>query len=226
MNAFFRSVFAIAAKDILMEFRRKSLLFSLLVFALLLFFIADLAMGGLRKMEAGIGAGVLWTILFFVTTIGLIRADRMETEHKGWQGMILTPQDRSVLYYGKFTGNLFFALLVHLAAVCFYFFLFDMDLPRSIPLFSITLFIGSAGMTALGTFLSILAMSNPMAEVLVPLLLFPLSVPLLLAVSKLTHAAMGGADPGTVDVWLFLSGAFDLIFLFLPFLLFDFIVEV
>jgi heme exporter protein B len=226
MNAFFRSVFVIAAKDIRMEFRRKSLLLSLLVFAILLCVIMDISLDGKRQLDEGIESGVLWTTLFFVSAVGLVRTDRFEMEHKGWYGLLLAPIDRSAIFYAKFVSNLLFAWLIDTMAVIVYFLLFDEPLPHSPMLFILTVALGSMGLIAIGTLLGTLGMSNPLADLLVPVMLFPLSVPLLIAVTQLTSMAMYGAGFENSQIWFVLIGGFDLIFLVLPFLLFEFIAEV
>ncbi|GIM44876.1 cytochrome C biogenesis protein CcmB [Collibacillus ludicampi] len=226
MNAFYRSVFVMAAKDIRMEFRRKSLLLSLLVFAILLCVIMDISLDGKRQLDEGIVSGMLWTTLFFVSAVGLVRSDRFEMEHKGWYGLLLAPIDCGAIFYAKFVSNLLFAWLVDTMVVIVFFFLFDEPLPHSPILFIITMVLGSVGLISIGTFLAALGMSNPMADLLVPVMLFPLSVPLLIAVTQLTSMAMNGAGFENSTIWFVLIGGYDLIFLALPFLLFEFIVEV
>jgi heme exporter protein B len=136
---------------------------------------------------------------------------------------MLTPVDRGVIYLGKFLGNVLFMLVTEAIILPIFAALFDA--PVANPLLWLIMLLGTIGLAAVGTLFAAMAVSTRAREIMLPLLLFPVSVPVLIAATKATAQVMDGAGPTAAAPWLRLLLAFDLIFTTVAFLGFEYVLE-
>lgn len=220
---FLRKVFAIVWKDITAELRTKDIFVSMSVFALLALIIFQFAFDLRADNVVVVLPGVLWVAITFAGTLGLSRSFILEQDRGSMEGLLLAPVDRSAIYFGKLIGNLLFItamelLLLPLASVLFNTWLLT-------PGLLLVIILGTIGFAAVGTLFAALSVNTRAREVLLPILLFPIMVPVLIAGVRATGSLLDGEPFSEIGHWLRLMVAYDAIFLAAAFLLFDYVVE-
>jgi heme exporter protein B len=222
-RSFFRSMWAIVWKDLAAELRSRELLSAMLVFALLVIIIFNFALELDAKTRANVTAGVLWVTFAFAGTLGLNRSMAMEKDRGCLDGLLLAPVDRSAIYFGKAIGNLFFMLIVEIIVLPVYSLLYNINLFQ--PGLLLVVLLGSIGYVAVGTLLSSMAVETRTRDVLLPILLFPVVIPVLIAAVKGSMGFLQGLEMSEITPWLNLLIVYDLIFTSVAFMVFDYIVE-
>jgi heme exporter protein B len=216
-------VFAIVWKDVTAELRTKDIFVSMFVFALLALVIFQFAFDLRADNIILVLPGVLWVAITFAGTLGLSRSFILEQDRGSMEGLLLAPVDRSAIYFGKLIGNLLFIsamelLLLPLASVLFNTWLLT-------PGVILVIFLGTIGFAAVGTLFAALSVNTRAREVLLPILLFPIMVPVLIAGVRATGSLLDGEPLSEIGHWLRLMAAYDAIFFAAAFLLFDYVVE-
>ena len=222
MNRFFRQTMALARKDLLASFREGSHLVALLLFGLLLTLLFSFALSMEPELLRRMAPGIFWLALLFSSTLAVERSFRRETEDGQWEGLLLLGTDPKALYLGKFFANLLFLILLELFLLPVMAVLYD--LPLSLPLVWVLL-LGSFGIASLGTFYAGVTASFREGQVLLPILLFPMLVPLLLAAVQATGLVIAHDLFGQKLIWMKLLIAFDFIFFLGSLLLADLLFE-
>jgi heme exporter protein B len=220
---FIRSISAIVWKDLAAELRSRELLSAMLVFALLVILIFNFALELDAAARASVTAGVLWVTFAFAGTIGLNRSMATEKDRGCLDGLLLAPVDRSAIYFGKAIGNLIFMLVVEAIVLPVYTILYGANL--FIPGLLLVVVLGSVGYVAVGTLLSSMAVQTRTRDILLPILLFPLVIPILIAAVKASTGFLQGTDIGDILPWINLLAVYDVIFTAVAFMVFDYIVE-
>lgn len=218
MVAVGRQISAVLAKDLLIEARTKDALSAMLVFSLLVLVTFNLALDLRPELMAAVGPGVLWVAVVFGSTLGLGRTFIIERESGTLEGLLIAPVDRSALFLAKLLGNIVFMGLVQLVSVPTYVVLFGVTIDP-FPTF-LTLFLGTVGLAAVGTLFSAIAAHTRAREVMLPVLLFPVIVPILIGVVQATGVALGSPTARNMP-WLSLLVAFDAIYVVFGALVFD-----
>ncbi|MBI4300248.1 MAG: heme exporter protein CcmB [Chloroflexi bacterium] len=214
---------AIVDKDLRTELRTKEIVTSLLVFVLLVLFIFNFAFEPRAETIALVAPGVLWVAFVFAGMLGLNRSFVMEHDRGCMEGLMLCPVDRSAIYLGKMVGNLAFMLVVEVIA--FPFFSIFFNLPLLLPGAYLMALLGTLGFAGVGTLFSAMSVNTKAREILLPLLLFPIVVPVLIAGVKATAIVVGDTSGGSIWPWVRLVAAFDAIFLIISSLTFEFAIE-
>jgi heme exporter protein B len=221
--AYLRSIAAIIWKDIAAEFRSRELIGAMLVFAALVIIIFNFALElDIRTREA-VTSGVLWVTFAFAGTLGLNRSMAIEKDRGCLDGLLLTPVDRSAIFFGKAIGNLFFMLIVEAIILPMYSVLYNVNLFQ--PGLILVILLGSIGYTAVGTLLASMAVQARTRDVLLPILLFPVMIPLLLAAVKASNGFLQGFEMAEIMPWINVMIVYDVIFIAVAFMVFDFVVE-
>lgn len=223
--SFVDRVMAIVWKDLRAEFRTKEMLSAMLIFALLVIVIFSFAFDPTRQNMPKILPGIIWVAIFFAGLLGLNRSFVAERINGAINGLMLAPIDRSGIYFGKVIGNLVLTFIVELVSLPLFFLLFDFSMQGSWLLFATTVFLATFGFIAVGTFLAALSANTRSSEILLPVILFPVVVPVVIAAVESTRSIMGGAVAGDVLPWFGVLAVYDLVFLAVPFLLFDYVLE-
>jgi heme exporter protein B len=222
-QGYLRAVGAVLWKDLAAELRSRELLSAMLVFALLVILIFNFALELDLATRQTVTSGVLWVTFAFAGTLGLNRSMAVERDRGCLDGLLLAPVDRSALYFGKALGNLAFMLIVEGIVLPAYSILYNVNLFRP-GLLGVVL-LGSIGYAAVGTLLSSMAVQARTRDVLLPILLFPVVLPVLIPAVKATNAVLLGLEAAELWPWLNLLIAYDVIFTAVAFMLFDFVVE-
>jgi heme exporter protein B len=221
--SFLRSIGAIVWKDLAAEMRSRELLSAMLVFALLVILIFNYALELDVKARSTITAGVLWVTFAFAGTLGLNRSMATEKDRGCMDGLLLAPVDRSAIYFGKAIGNLIFMFVVEIIVLPVYSVLYNVNLFH--PGLLAVILLGSLGYVAVGTLLASMTVQTRTRDVLLPILLFPLAIPVLIAAVKASGGFLQAAEMSEIWPWLNLLIAYDVIFIAVAFMVFDYVVE-
>ncbi len=220
---FFRQLYAIMAKELAVEWRTKETLSAMLVFALLVLVIFNFAFE-LQGLDLKVvGPGVLWVAFSFSGTLGLGRSFAAERDKGSLAGMLLAPVDRGAIFLGKAFANFLFILVMEAVTLPLFVILFNASFDW-FPLIGYVL-LGTMGFAAVGTLLSAIAASTRMREVMLPVLLFPILLPLLVASVKITQGAMQNLRFSDYQGWVNLLAAYNVIFWVVAYLVFEYVVE-
>ncbi len=222
---FVQQVLAILAKDMRTEWRTREIFTSMFVFTVLVMVVFNFAIGTNPDLIRQVAPGVLWVALLFATVLGLQRAVQMESEEDCFQGVLLAMRERSALFVAKTAVNMCYLLVVALCALPLFSIWFRVDILSSFGALSLVLLLGVLGLSLVGTLFSIMSVNTRTRGLQLPLLFFPVSVPLTIAAVYATAALVEGRGLADITDYLTLMGVFDVIFLVLAVLVFDFVVE-
>jgi heme exporter protein B len=218
---FLAQVLAILWKDIRCELRSKQTWTGMGLFALLVLVIFNFAFDLRVDNKAAIAPGVLWVAFVFASLLGLGRTIAAEREKGSMDRLLLCPVDRKAIYFAKLLGNLLFIGVVEIVALPVYAALFN------VPLFAGALLpivlLGTLGVATIGTLFSAMAAATRARELLLPVLVFPLIVPVVISAVRATGSLIVAAP--NEPPWLGLIAAFDVIFLSISMLMFEFVIE-
>jgi heme exporter protein B len=220
---FLRQIVALVSKELATELRTKENLSAMLVFSLLVLIIFNFAFELKGVDLTTLGPGVLWVAFTFSGILGLGRSFATERDKSTLDGMLLAPVDRGAIFLGKAIANLIFIVVMEALTLLLFVILFNVSLPW-LPLVGYIL-LGTVGFAAVGTLLAAIAASTRMREVMLPVLLFPILVPLLVASVKITDGVLASRPFDEYSNWFNLLVAYDIIFLVIAFLVFDFVLE-
>ncbi len=223
VTPFFRAMFAVVWKDLAAEWRSRELISAMLVFALLAIFIFNFALELNPQLRATLTAGILWTTFTFAGTLGLNRSMAVEKDRGCLDGLLLAPVDRTAIYFGKFLANLVFMLMVAAIVLPIYAILYNVNL-ANLGLLLVVL-LGSWGYVAVGTLLASMAVQARTRDVLLPILLFPVAIPVLVAAVKASNGFLTGAAWADILPWINILIVYDVIFTAVAFMVFDYVVE-
>jgi heme exporter protein B len=195
----------------------------MLVFALLVILIFNFAIELQPDLRITITPGVLWVTFAFAGTLGLNRSLAVEKDRGCLDGLLLAPVDRSAIYFGKALSNLAFMLIVAVIVLPVYSILYNINVLN--PGLLLVVILGSTGYSAVGTLLSSMAVQTRTRDVLLPVLLFPVIVPVLLAAVKASGGFLQNLPMNEIWPWLNILIAYDVIFTAVAFMVFEFVVE-
>ena len=217
-------VAAIIAKDIAAELRTREMLSSMGVFSILVIIVFNFALELTdRQIVLTATPGALWVTIIFAGMLGLNRSLAVELDKGCLDGLLLTPVDRSAIFFGKALGNALFMLVVEVVVLPLFVVFFDVPLIR--PWVMVIVVLGTLGFAGVGTLLSSMAVNTRAREVMLPILLFPVAMPELVAAVKATAGAMAGLPVSEWQQWLTLLIVFDVILVAVSFMVFEYVVE-
>jgi len=223
MKRYFQVVWAVLWKDLRIELRTKDIFTSMAVFAVLALMIFNFAFELRVPDKSMVIPGVLWVTVTFSGVLGLGRAFISEKDRGSMAGLLLAPVDRSAIYFGKMLASLIFILVMEAFLLPLMVIFFNTNF-ISLPLL-LVLFLGTLGFAAVGTVFSGLAVNTRTREVLLPVLLFPVMLPVLMAGIRATIGFMEGDALADMMKWVNLLIFFDLLYLVVAYMTFDFVVE-
>jgi heme exporter protein B len=216
-----RVVWAIAAKDLAIEWRTKTALVSALAFAVLVLAVLYFARDPTAVASLDIAPGALWVTFSFAAMLGLNRGFLLEQENRALDGILLSGIPKPALFLGKMLANLAFVGAVELVSVPLFILFYDVPLWERVPeLLGVTA-MATLSFVAVGTLLSAMAVRTRFAELMLPLLLLPFLVPPVVGAVQVTARILAQRPLSEVAGWLKLLAAFDIVFLFLAIFLFE-----
>ncbi|MEZ4670201.1 MAG: heme exporter protein CcmB [Anaerolineae bacterium] len=220
---FFFSVLAIAAKDLRAELRSRELVSSMGLFALLSILIFSFALELDRVARNEALSGVLWVTVVYASTIGLNRSMAIEREQGGMDALLLTPVDRSAVFFGKLVGNILFAGIVGLILLPVMTILYNKSLLN--PAVVGVVILGTLGFTTIGTLLAAMTVQTRARESLLPIVMLPIVLPLVLAAVRATTGILSETPDTEGITWLQILAALDAIYLGICYILFAYVIE-
>lgn len=223
-----RQVAALAAKDLRAEARSRENLVPMLVFALVVTAAFGFGLKGAAADLRPVFPGLLWVSVYFVGLFGLGRSFASEKAQDTLSGLRLVPAEGSFVFVGKLLANLFFVGVVELVAVPLMFAMLGVGLGGglgSLASFVAVMVLGTVGFVSVGTLLAAMAAHTRAGEMLLPILVFPILVPSIVGSVGATSAILGLGDPASLPRWLGLLGAYDVLFVVVPWLVFDYLLE-
>ncbi len=223
MKPFLRTMGAIVWKDLAAEWRSREMISGMLVFALLVVFIFNFALELSPATRSSVTAGVLWVTFSFAGTLGLNRSMAAEKDRGCLDGLLLAPVDRTALYFGKMLSNLVFMLAVAMIVMPVYSVLYTVNLMQ--PGLWAVVALGSLGYVSVGTLLASMAVQARTRDILLPILLFPVLIPLLVAAVKASSGFLQAVPMEEIWPWLNLMIVYDVVFISTAFMVFEAVVE-
>jgi heme exporter protein B len=223
VTPFLRAMGAVVWKDLAAEWRSRELLSAMLVFALLVILIFNFALELDPVGRANITAGILWVTFTFAGTLGLNRSMAVEKDRGCLDGLLLAPVDRTAIYFGKALANWIFMLAVAAIVLPVYSVLYNINLFN--PGLLLVIILGSEGYVAVGTLLSTMSVQARTRDILLPILLFPVAIPVVVAAVKASGNFLSGLEFTEIQPWLNLLIVYDVIFTAVSFMTFDAVVE-
>ena len=218
-----RAAAALIWKDVLAELRTRELVTSMSLVAFLALVVQGLAVG--IAPPPAVTAAILWITVVFAATLGLARSQALEHDRQAFSGVLLTPVGRGTLFLAKAAANLLLILMVMAVIVLAETVLVTPDLGRRIAAVALPLGLGGVGFAATGTLLGAMAAATRLREVLLPILLVPVTLPAIVVSLSGVTAALEGAPAGTVLRAAGFLVAFDVIVLVLGVWLFEYVVD-
>ncbi|WP_214480367.1 heme exporter protein CcmB [Bacillus sp. SM2101] len=227
MIKLFKSAWIIAWKDLYSEWKTKQLLSTMLIFSGLVIVTFSFAFDPTSNAVKAVVPGMVWVITIFAGILGLNRSFLAEKNQDSLHGMIVAPIDPSSIYFGKMLANFIFVLLVQLISIPLLFILFDFRLLGNVPLFLAVIFLGTFGFISIGTFLAALTANSRSSEMLLPIVLFPIVSPIIIAAVQATKILLVNLENLSSAIsWMQLMIGYDLVFFVICFLLFEYVMEV
>ena len=225
MSAYVRRAWIVVWKDVLSERRSKESLNSLIFFSLLLLFVFQFALGPERaRVEAAL-PGLLWLAFILAGLLAFGRAFLIERENDCWEGLVLSPGDKSAIYLGKLAGNVLVMIVVEVVLLVLFAVFFSLDFTPALPALAAVLALGTLGLAAVGTLFGAITAQLRARELLFPVLLLPAVVPVLLSSVSATQTVLAGQPLGEAATWLKLLAAADLVYLVVGVVTFEFVLD-
>ena len=222
----FRAAAAILRKDLSIELRTRQSVPAMALFSVTVFVLFHFGLDR-NEIEGSLASGVLWVTLLLATVLAVTRLFAAEREDGALDGVLLAPIDRTAVYLAKAAALFLYLVLLELVALpAFAVLLLGPDLTQALPELLAILLLADLGLAAVGALVAGLASETRMRELIVPLLLLPLLVPVLIAAANATKPLLM-PDPATTDLgkWLGFMALYDMVFVLLAVAVFDFLLE-
>lgn len=222
-----RAAWLIARKDFTIEARSREIIATAAFFAVACVLVFSFSLVTDGRAPDGVAAGVLWVGVAFSGTLSLGRLFERERAHDTLRTLLLAPVERPAVYLGKLLAVIMLMTAVGALLLPFTGFLFDQAVVRAAPWLAAVLLLGITGFAAIGTLFAAMLGRTRSRDVLLPVLLYPMSVPVLIAGVRATSALLEAAGPdfATARMWMGVIAAFDAVFLTLALWTFEAVME-
>ena len=220
-----RIISAIFAKDLRVEWRNRETLPSMCVFGILVVFLFNFAFEPAREESLRLLPGLLWISFAFAGVLCFNRCFAAERENACLEGMTLAPVDPGLIYLGKMLANLVFLGIAESVIVFAAGLWYNFSFVPSLRWFALITFLGTVGYVAVGTTFGAIAANTRMREVMLPVLQFPIAVPVFIAGIEASTGALKGDPPSHYIGWIKLEAGFAVVFTVLSYLLFEYVLE-
>ena len=217
----------LAWKDLLMEFRTKQMLNSMVIFSLLVIVIFNYSFSNILfniKVE-DIAPGILWIAFTFAGMLGLSRSFSSEMEEGCLDGLKLCPVDPSTIYLGKVVSNLVIMFLIEAIIVPLFIVLFNFSDVKGLAGLIVIILLGTIGFILVGTLFSALTVNVRTREILLPVILFPIIIPLIMSSVMATQKVLSTGDLFAAIDEIRLLVVYDLVFFIAAQLVFEYVIE-
>ena len=218
-------IWTLAEKDLRIELRSRQAFFTTLFFSFLILMVFSFAFDPASEATRTAAPGILWVALIFPGVIQLNRSFQSEREDGTLLGILVSPMDRGLIFFGKFLANWIFLLAVDLLTLAIFMVIFKFSPTPATLWMLLLILLSSLGFSAVGTLFGAMVSSIRTREVLLPILLFPIVVPVILAAVNGSTEVLLGEKFRLFFQWIKILVAFDVIFLAASYLVFEYVVE-
>jgi heme exporter protein B len=222
----FNQTLLLLRKDLRLEIRRRESLLTMFFFGTLLLFVFHFSFDVVPEKVTEMTPALLWLAFLFTGTLGLAQLFEAERGNHCLDALLLSPMDRGALFLAKVCFNVILMVLVEIFVIPLFWILFNLRSWEVIPLLFAVALLGTIGFCVLGTLMSAVTLKARARELLLPLVLFPLMVPVILATIRCMESVLRAGEIGDAAPWLRLLIGFDVIFLTLGALIFDWVIDV
>lgn len=223
MTSFLGPLLVMVWKDILLELRSRDIIISVLVFGFLVVVVFSFALNVTPRLVTQLAPGILWVAFAFAGTLAMNRAFVREKEQGGLEGLLLSPVNRDAIFLGKALVSFLFMLIVEAVLLPVFAALLGFS-AFSFALF-LTIALATLGFATVGTLFSAIAVQTRSREIMLPVLFFPIILPVLIAAVEASTRAIGGETSVGLGRWLPLIAVFDALFLVICPWVFSYVVE-
>jgi heme exporter protein B len=213
-----RLVLLLVAKDLRLEWRTREIVTTMGLLAFLLVIVL-----GAARSDAAVAPAAMWVTYAFAATLGFTRTFALERDHL--TALRLAPVDRGGVFLAKALANWLMLLIVQVISLPVFGALFTEAVWVRAPVLAVPVLLGGVGLAAVGTLFGGLIVQARLREALLPILMLPVTLPLLIAAVSATTALLDGRPMSAIGAQLQLLGAFDILFVTISWLLFDFVLE-
>jgi len=215
-----RHGWAIARKDLLLEYRSRTAFVSAAVFTALVLTVFEFGRDPTAVPTIDLAPSILWVTFTFAAMLALNRAFQLELENQAIDGLLVSPISRTSIYWAKLFANCVFVAVVECIGLPLFVLFFDVPVGHVLaPLVGI-IALATVGFVAVGTLFSAMVIRTRFAELMLPVLLLPFMIPPLMGAVQVTARLLAGRPLSEVTGWLRLLAAFDIVFLTLATMLF------
>ncbi|MEE9168020.1 MAG: heme exporter protein CcmB [Candidatus Neomarinimicrobiota bacterium] len=212
-------------KDLLVELRSKEIVISMIAFGVSVILLYSFSFNQSPETFSIFSAGLLWMVFLFISVLGLHRSFSLEKEFDAMGLMLSAPVDRSYIFLSKWLSGLAFLLVSQSVIVPLFWLFLHLPIPGNLGGWIGLFILSDLGITSIGSLVSGITMRARMGEILLPILLFPLVSPLLIAAVRSTHALMNNQDFGEWRIWIQLMTTFVVAFALMGYVIFDHVSE-
>ena len=222
-SQYWLAVRTIIWKDLSIEMRKKTLVSALLIFSVMVTLVFTFALDLDKSTKDNVAVGVLWVTFVFSSTLGLNQTFANEKNQNSLEGMLLSPIDYTAIFVGKFISTYIFVIIVEIIVIPMFYILYG--IPLFSPLFVLIVLLGSFGYTLVGTLLASIATRTRAREIMLPILLLPVAMPIIIASVQCSNAILSGAHWGQFSNAFNLVIVYDIIFLGVAIMTFDYLIQ-
>lgn len=221
---FLSKAVAITWKDVLSEVRAKETIPSVLIFAVLVIVIFNFAFGAGPEQMKLVVPGILWTTFVFAGMLSLNRTFIQEKEQGCLEALMICPVKRQDIYIGKTLANFIFLTVIEAISLPIFVILFNLPIIVLPKLIVITI-LATIGFISVGTLFAALSVNTKAREMVLPILFLPVVVPVILSAVEASALALTGESWSSMASWLQIIAAFDVIFMVVSYLIFEYVIE-
>jgi heme exporter protein B len=208
---YLRQVGAVVWKDLVVELRTRERLAAMGGFTVLVGILFNHAIDPTVVEPQGIASGLIWMTVVFGGMLGLGRTFHLEEEEGAFQGVLLSPIPRDALYLGKVLANFLLLSVVTLLVLGVFALFFGLSFGAHPGALAGVILLGIAGFVSIGTLFSAISVRTTMGDTLLPILMFPLLIPVVIYGVTATSSLMAGLPASEVDGNLRMLGAFAVV---------------
>ena len=214
---------AIIWKDVLLELRTRETTFSILLLGILVLLVFRFALGPEPAAAPDTAPGLLWAAIVFSAMLGMGRTFAMEREQGGLEALLMAPIDRGSIFLAKLAVNVLFLVVFEAVLLPAFALFFPVEFDGRLGNLAAVMLAGTVGLAATGTLFALVAQGTRARELMLPLLVLPLDVPLLLACVEATALVLAGEPLTALGSWGNLLVGFDILFVTGGWLTFEFV---
>lgn len=217
---------AILRKDLRVELRTGESVPAMVLFSVIVYVLFHFGLDR-DRLDGDLAAGVLWVTLLLAAVLGVTRLFAGERENRAIDGLLLAPIDRTAVYLAKLAALLLYLVALELVALpAFALLLLGPSLLDALPELAAVIALADVGLAAVGALVAALAVETRTRELIVPLMLLPLLVPVVIAGASASAPLLSEpAQSGDLGRWLLLLTFYDVIFVLISLAVFDFLLE-